>query len=81
MLALKPDEVIITQGEQQFHAKKVLIGLKGGKLSGEGAYQAILHPGLLDTTGEPRKVASTSATSTDGSGQSEQQVNQQYSSL
>lgn len=72
MLALKPDEVVITQGERTFRAEKVLVGLKGGHLSTEGAYQAILHPGLLEdgsrsskqtvaATDSPRAVTGSSS--------------------
>lgn len=44
MLAIKPDRVVITTGETQIEAMKVLIGLDGGRLSSDNAYQAIIHP-------------------------------------
>lgn len=46
MLALKPDLVTIKLGEDTFYSKRVLIGLDGGTLSGDGAYRAIIHPDL-----------------------------------
>jgi len=46
MLALKPDLVMIKFGEDTFYSKRVLIGLDGGTLSGDGAYRAIIHPDL-----------------------------------
>ncbi|WP_410515124.1 sigma-E processing peptidase SpoIIGA [Paenibacillus sp. BR2-3] len=49
MLALKPDLVTIRLGEDTFHSKRVLIGLDGGTLSGDGAYRAIIHPDLTQT--------------------------------
>lgn len=48
MLALKPDKVVIAYDGKQVEATKVLIGLDGGKLSSEGAYQAIIHPALVE---------------------------------
>jgi stage II sporulation protein GA (sporulation sigma-E factor processing peptidase) len=47
MLAIKPDRVVITLGEKQYESLKVLIGLDSGKLSSDNAYQAIIHPNLL----------------------------------
>lgn len=46
MLALKPDLVVIKLGEDTFYNKRVLIGLDGGTLSGDGAYRAVIHPDL-----------------------------------
>ncbi|WNS43836.1 sigma-E processing peptidase SpoIIGA [Paenibacillus sp. MMS20-IR301] len=46
MLALKPDHVMIKLGGDTFHCKRVLIGLDGGTLSGDGAYRAVIHPDL-----------------------------------
>lgn len=46
MLALKPDLVTIKLGEDIFYSKRVLIGLDGGTLSGDGAYRAVIHPDL-----------------------------------
>ncbi|TDF96677.1 sigma-E processing peptidase SpoIIGA [Paenibacillus piri] len=48
MLAIKPDRVVITMGDKQYETLKVLIGLDGGKLSSDNAYQAIIHPNLLN---------------------------------
>jgi len=49
MLALKPDLVQIVYEGQVFETHKVLIGLDGGKLAADGAYQAIVHPSLVHT--------------------------------
>ncbi|WP_342421410.1 sigma-E processing peptidase SpoIIGA [Paenibacillus sp. FSL E2-0178] len=46
MLALKPDSVMIKLGGETFYRKRVLIGLDGGTLSGDGAYRAVIHPDL-----------------------------------
>jgi stage II sporulation protein GA (sporulation sigma-E factor processing peptidase) len=46
MLALKPDLVMIQIGGETFSSKRVLIGLDGGTLSGDGAYRAVIHPDL-----------------------------------
>ncbi|WP_199619029.1 sigma-E processing peptidase SpoIIGA [Paenibacillus alkalitolerans] len=47
MLALKPDTVTIIRSGTRTEVDKVLIGLDGGQLSSEGAYQAIVHPALV----------------------------------
>lgn len=47
MLALKPDKVVIDHNGAQYVSERVLIGLDGGRLSAEGAYQAIVHPTLV----------------------------------
>ncbi|WP_159883970.1 sigma-E processing peptidase SpoIIGA [Paenibacillus puerhi] len=49
MLALKPDKVVITTEQGQTETFKVLIGLDGGRLSSDNAYQAIIHPSLVQT--------------------------------
>lgn len=49
MLALKPDLVKIKLGEQTYISKRVLIGLDGGTLSGDGAYRAVIHPDLAQS--------------------------------
>ncbi|NGM81749.1 sigma-E processing peptidase SpoIIGA [Paenibacillus sp. 7124] len=49
MLALKPDHVAVTLGETTTGHRKVLIGLDGGTLSGDGAYRAIIHPDLAQS--------------------------------
>lgn len=48
MLALKPDRVIISRDEQFHESDRVLIGLKGDRLNHEQAYQAIVHPELVN---------------------------------
>lgn len=52
MLALKPDSVRIELGGKEYFSTKVLIGFDGGKLSGEGAYRAIIHPSLTEGDGK-----------------------------
>ncbi|GKU78373.1 sigma-E processing peptidase SpoIIGA [Paenibacillus sp. L3-i20] len=47
MLALKPDAVEITRDGQLYETNRVLIGLDGGKLAADGAYQAIIHPSMV----------------------------------
>ncbi|MNW13157.1 Sporulation factor SpoIIGA [compost metagenome] len=56
MLAMKPDLVVIKLGEETYYSKRVLIGLDGGTLSGDGAYQAVIHPDLTQ-----REAASDAA--------------------
>lgn len=51
MLALKPDLVQIEYEGQVYETYKVLIGLDGGKLSADGAYQAIVHPSMIHSDG------------------------------
>ncbi|QGQ95784.1 sigma-E processing peptidase SpoIIGA [Paenibacillus psychroresistens] len=48
MLAIKPDQVMVRNNEQWITTNKVLVGMDGGKLSSDGAYQAILHPKLIE---------------------------------
>lgn len=47
MLAVKPDSVEINRDGQVYETSKVLIGLDGGKLAADGAYQAIIHPSMV----------------------------------
>lgn len=49
MLALKPDLVNVRMNDRLLESRKVLIGFDGGTLSADGAYQAIIHPMLLET--------------------------------
>lgn len=49
MLALKPDTVEVCREGQVFETSRVLIGLDGGKLAADGAYQAIIHPAMVQT--------------------------------
>lgn len=47
LLAIKPDTVVVRQGDappREF--KRVLIGMNGGALSPDGSYHAIVHPDL-----------------------------------
>lgn len=62
MLALKPDSVIIQLGGDTFCSRRVLIGLDGGTLSGDGAYRAVIHPDLT------RKESAAEAPSDKGIG-------------
>jgi stage II sporulation protein GA (sporulation sigma-E factor processing peptidase) len=48
MLAIKPDHVLVRFNEQWITSGKVLVGFDGGRLSSDGAYQAILHPALIE---------------------------------
>ncbi|MFV9509977.1 sigma-E processing peptidase SpoIIGA [Tepidibacillus sp. LV47] len=47
LLALRPDKVVIQNGEKRIETNKVLIGLDYGQLSIDRSYQAIIHPELL----------------------------------
>jgi stage II sporulation protein GA (sporulation sigma-E factor processing peptidase) len=47
MLAVKPDEVSIRQGEKVTTSAKVFVGIEGGTLSADGTYRAIIHPALV----------------------------------
>ncbi|RXZ77105.1 sigma-E processing peptidase SpoIIGA [Paenibacillaceae bacterium] len=49
MLAIKPDYVEIEQEGRSCKTHRVLIGLDGGKLVSDGAYQAIIHPSLIES--------------------------------
>jgi stage II sporulation protein GA (sporulation sigma-E factor processing peptidase) len=55
MLAIKPDRVVITHNGKQYESIRVLIGLDAGKLSSDNAYQAIIHPSLL----QPEKIVAS----------------------
>lgn len=48
MVALKPELVEITDEQACYRTSKVLLGLEKAVLSGEGEYQAIVHPALLE---------------------------------
>jgi stage II sporulation protein GA (sporulation sigma-E factor processing peptidase) len=48
MLAIKPDQVHVLFNGLWMTTEKVLIGFEGGRLSSDGAYQAILHPALIE---------------------------------
>lgn len=47
LLALTPDLMEFYDGDKQYRTQRVRVGLKVEKLSADGAYTAILHPGLL----------------------------------
>ncbi|WP_235885305.1 sigma-E processing peptidase SpoIIGA [Paenibacillus cymbidii] len=49
MLAIRPDEVIVTQADRTIASDRVLIGFDAGALSSDGSYQAIIHPMLMET--------------------------------
>ncbi|WP_053366116.1 sigma-E processing peptidase SpoIIGA [Bacillus sp. FJAT-27245] len=51
VLAIKPDMVAITQGEQIFHTKKALVSFTLQELSSDGSFECIVHPKML--TGVP----------------------------
>ncbi|MEK4514594.1 sigma-E processing peptidase SpoIIGA [Paenibacillus sp. FSL H8-0122] len=57
MLALKPDKVRIELGGDTFCSTRVLIGLDGGTLSGDGAYRAVIHPDLTHKESAPEAPA------------------------
>lgn len=47
MIAFIPDSVLIVDGNRHFVTKRVRVGLTQQKLSADDAYQAILHPSLM----------------------------------
>jgi len=47
MIAMRPDKIVVTLDGRRTETDRVLIGLDGGTLSREGAYQAIIHPAML----------------------------------
>jgi len=47
LLAVKPDCVKVNHDGKSFESIKVLIGFDGGQLSGDGSYQAIIHPSMV----------------------------------
>ncbi|MFD2672306.1 sigma-E processing peptidase SpoIIGA [Marinicrinis sediminis] len=58
LLAIKPERVCIQQGAHWIEQRKVLLGLKGEALSGEGVFQAIIHPDLMDGAQQEQKSIS-----------------------
>jgi stage II sporulation protein GA (sporulation sigma-E factor processing peptidase) len=48
MLAIKPDKLTVEYGGQKHVSSKVLIGLKSEPMHAEQAYQAIIHPELVN---------------------------------
>ncbi len=49
MIGLKPDFIQVTSDTEKYVCTKVIIGLDGGTLSHEGAFQAIIHPGVMES--------------------------------
>lgn len=49
LLAIKPDQVIVSQGGIRCETEKVLIGLNPIPLAADGKYQAIVHPAMMET--------------------------------
>ncbi|MFD3269071.1 sigma-E processing peptidase SpoIIGA [Paenibacillus dendritiformis] len=49
MIGFKPDEIRITTGTDTLLCNRAIIGLDGGVLSRDGAFQAIVHPDMLET--------------------------------
>lgn len=47
LIALRPDRLFLWTSERKCETQKVLIGLTSTPLSPDGAYQAIVHPSLL----------------------------------
>ncbi|MGG1877751.1 sigma-E processing peptidase SpoIIGA [Paenibacillus cisolokensis] len=66
MLAIKPDMIRIELGGMAYETTKVLIGLDGGRLSGDRAYRAIIHPGLIEGEGMPIAAGSCDAANAEG---------------
>lgn len=58
MLAIKPDMVRIELDDTAYETAKVLIGFDGGRLSGDRAYRAIIHPELTEGEGAPTTASS-----------------------
>ena len=50
MMGLRPDSIRIRTENETYLCTKVIIGLDGGTLSHDGAFQAIVHPDLLQTS-------------------------------
>ncbi|MNJ82520.1 hypothetical protein D3C77_819850 [compost metagenome] len=51
MIAMKPDQCIVSVDGIETISTKLLVGLDGGTLSSEGSYQAIIHPSLTEGEG------------------------------
>ncbi|MFZ7103217.1 MAG: sigma-E processing peptidase SpoIIGA [Peptococcaceae bacterium] len=47
LVALKPDRVIVKDGEKTYHNTKAVVGLYHLKLCSQGSYQALVHPDML----------------------------------
>jgi len=44
---VRPDRVVIAQGDQAYHSTDVLVGWQSAPLSSDGQFRAIVHPNLL----------------------------------
>ncbi|WP_289354980.1 sigma-E processing peptidase SpoIIGA [Paenibacillus sp. S-12] len=51
MIGLRPDSIRIRTESETYVSKKVIIGLDMGTLSHDGAFQAIVHPDLMQDSG------------------------------
>lgn len=60
LLALKPDRVVIMHEGKEILAQKVFVALKGGTLSSDASFQAIIHPELIQEEPVPHQVAQLS---------------------
>ncbi|HET7616258.1 MAG TPA: sigma-E processing peptidase SpoIIGA, partial [Bacillales bacterium] len=47
LLAFKPDCVKLRQSNEEYVCKKVFIGFNEERLSGEGEFNAIVHPKMM----------------------------------
>lgn len=57
LVAVKPDQVVIVSAGERFCCQRVLIGLSPQPLSADQAYQAIIHPALVQR--EPEEMLKT----------------------
>lgn len=57
MIAMKPDQCIVSIDGVETTSTKLLVGLDGGTLSSEGSYQAIIHPSLTEGEGTTNQKA------------------------
>ncbi|GAB6932554.1 sigma-E processing peptidase SpoIIGA [Calditerricola satsumensis] len=44
---VRPDRVVIAQGDQAYHSTDILVGWRSAPLSSDGQFRAIVHPHLL----------------------------------
>ena len=60
MVGIRPDYVILREGNRLIQVEKVIIGLSNRRLSPEQSYQALIHPELLGGAWEGRwKITSS----------------------
>lgn len=50
LLGLRPDRITILVDERQVTTRNVVVGIYNKPLCPQGSYQALLHPGLLEST-------------------------------